>query len=60
MLKFRITFIDNEKGNKELEEAKENIKEKFDIINISSVYKGRNNSKYSNIYIDVENRKNDK
>lgn len=58
MLKLRITFVDDKNGNKELEEAKEIINKNFEIINISKVYKGRNNSKYSNVYIDVSGKDN--
>lgn len=60
MLKLRVTFIDNENGRKELEEAKRVIDNNFDIIKVSNIYKGRNNSKYSNVYIEVENMRNDK
>jgi hypothetical protein len=58
MLKLRITFVDDKNGNKELAEAKEIINKNFEIINISKVYKGRNNSKYSNVYIDVSGKDN--
>lgn len=58
MLKLRITFVDDKNGNKELSEAKEIISKNFGIINISKVYKGRNNSKYSNVYIDVSGKEN--
>ena len=42
------------KGNKEVENAKEVIKENFTIVNQSRVYKGRGTSMYSNVYLDVE------
>lgn len=58
MLKLRITFVDDKNGNKELEEDKEIINKNFEIINISKVYKGRNNSKYSNVYVDVSGKDN--
>jgi hypothetical protein len=58
MLKLRITFVDDKNGNKELSEAKEIINKNFEIINISKIYKGRNNSKYSNVYIDVSGKDN--
>lgn len=54
MLKIRITFVDDAKGNKEVENAKEVIKENFIIVNQSRVYKGRGTSMYSNVYLDVE------
>ena len=58
MLKLRITFVDDKNGNKELAEAKEIINKNFEIINISKIYKGRNNSNYSNVYIDVSGKDN--
>ena len=58
MLKLRIKFVDDKNGNKELAEVKEIINKNFEIINISKVYKGRNNSKYSNVYIDVSGKDN--
>ena len=58
MLKLRITFVDDKNGNKELAEAKEIINKNFEIINISKIYKGSNNSKYSNVYIDVSGKDN--
>ena len=58
MLKLRITFVDDKNGNKELAEAKEIINKNFEIINISKIYKGRNNCKYSNVYIDVSGKDN--
>lgn len=57
MLKIRVAFVDNENGKKELEKAKRVISNNFDIINESNIYKGRNNSKYSNVYIDIEMRR---
>lgn len=56
MLKLRITFVDNENGNKELQKALSKINNNFEIINKTDIYKGRNGSKYSNIYLDVENK----
>ncbi len=53
MLKLRITF--DKEHPEELEEALEKIKENFDVIHESKVYHGRGNSRYSNIYLDVEN-----
>ena len=58
MLKLRITFVDDKNGNKELAEVKEIINKNFEIINISKVYKGRNNSKYSNVCTDVSGKDN--
>lgn len=53
MIKIRLTYADDE----EKDIAIEKIKENFDVINISREYKGRGNSQYSNIYIDVYNSK---
>lgn len=56
MLKVRITFVDNENGRKELQEAKDKLSKNFNILQESKVYQGRGNSQYSNIYIDLENK----
>ena len=56
MIKCRLTFVDNTKGQKELEETIDKLKENFDVINTSRIYKGRNGSRYSNIYLDIEKR----
>lgn len=57
MIKARLTFVDNEKGQEELKELIADLKEKYDILDESKVYKGRNNSMYSNIYLDIEKKK---
>ena len=54
MLKLRITFDRN--NPEELNEAIEKLKENFDVIQISKVYEGRGESRYSNVYIDVNNK----
>ncbi|MBQ8999822.1 MAG: hypothetical protein IJ086_14195 [Clostridium sp.] len=56
MLKVRATFVDNERGNKELEDFLELLRENkmFMVVSESKVYKGRGNSQYSNIYVDIE------
>lgn len=56
MIKIRLTFVDNEKGNKELENTLKELKKSFDILNESKIYKGRGNSQYSNIYLDIERK----
>lgn len=56
MIKMRLTFVDTAKGNKELDKALKEIEKSFDILNKSKVYKGRNGSQYSNIYLDVEEK----
>lgn len=53
MIKIRLTYADDE----EKDIAIEKIKESFEVLNISREYNGRGTSKYSNIYIDVENKK---
>lgn len=60
MLKIRVTFVDDEEGQKELEELKKvlaDVENKYNILSESRVYKGRNNSMYSNIYLDIEGKK---
>ena len=52
MIKIRLTYADDE----EKDIAIEKIKENFEVLNISSAYKGRGNSQYSNVYIDVNNK----
>jgi hypothetical protein len=50
MIKIRLTYADD----KEKDIAIEKIKESFEVLNISREYKGRGNSQYSNVYIDVD------
>lgn len=52
MLKVRITFANNE----ELEDLIESIERDYIILNKSRIYAGRNESKYSNIYLDIEKK----
>lgn len=54
MLKIRITFDKNNPD--ELNEAIDKLKENFDIIQISKVYEGRGESRYNNVYIDLNNK----
>ncbi|WP_300891584.1 hypothetical protein [uncultured Clostridium sp.] len=56
MIKIRLTFVDTEEGNVELNTALNKISNGFVVIQTSKIYKGRGNSKYSNIYLDVENK----
>lgn len=49
MIKIRITFSNEEEKNIAIEKINDN----FNVLNISKVYSGRGNSRYSNIYIDV-------
>lgn len=54
MLKVRITFVDNEKGQKELEALKKILEQNTEVLSESEIYKGRGKSIYSNIYFDIE------
>ena len=54
MLKVRITFVDTKDGQKELEKGIKTLKDKFEVINQSKIYRGRGESKYSNVYLDIE------
>lgn len=56
MLKVRVTFVDNEKGNEQLQDFLELFSEnkRFEVIQESKIYKGRGTSQYSNIYVDID------
>lgn len=54
MIKIRLTYVDSDQGRKELERFKKMLDNNTMIINISKKYKGRGNTMYNNIYIDVE------
>ena len=54
MLKIRITFDKNNPD--ELNEAIDKLKENFDIIQVSKIYEGRGESRYSNVYIDLNTK----
>lgn len=56
MIKLRLTFVDDEKGNEEVKSTIEELKKSFRIINESKAYKGRGNSLYSNIYLDIDKK----
>ena len=56
MMKIRLTFVDTEEGNRELCNALNKISDIFTVIQTSKVYKGRGNSKYSNVYLEIENK----
>ena len=53
MIKCRLTFTHDEEGIAELNNTIDIIKRDFNVLNISKVYKGRGDSKYSNVYIDI-------
>lgn len=57
MLKIRITFVDTNEGHEEKDKVIKKLNDEYVVINESKVYKGRNGSKYNNIYLDVEVRK---
>lgn len=50
MLKIRITYSDKS----ELDKTIKKLEKEFNVLSISKEYKGRGNSKYSNVYLDVE------
>lgn len=52
MIKIRLRYIDEE----EKQIALDNIKEKFEILTISKIYKDRDTSNHKRIYIEVENK----
>lgn len=52
MLKIRITYANQD----ELNLAIEKLQQEFKVLCISRPYKGRGQSCYSNIYLDVENK----
>lgn len=54
MLKIRITY--NKDNKKELDKAIEKLEKEFNILNKSRIYEGRGQTKYNNIYLDVENK----
>ena len=53
MIKCRLTFTHDKDGVAELNNTIDTIKKDFNILNISKTYKGRGNSQYSNIYLDI-------
>lgn len=54
MLKIRITY--NRDNKEELDRAIDKLEKDFEILNKSRVYEGRGESKYNNIYLDVDNK----
>ncbi|MGU9097453.1 hypothetical protein ACV3X3_15600 [Clostridium perfringens] len=50
----RLTFVDDANGRKECDEVLKGIVKMYKVVNVSKSYKGRGNSKYSNLYIDLE------
>lgn len=51
MVKVRLTYVADSNEEKIVLET---LKEAFNVINVSKEYKGRGNSKYNNVYIDLE------
>lgn len=51
MVKVRLTYAT---GSDEEQQVLDVLKENFNILKVSKEYQGRNGSKFSNIYIDVE------
>lgn len=56
MIKMRLTFVDDEKGISEFGRIVAEIERTFVIVFKSRVYKGRGDSKYNSIYLDLENK----
>ncbi len=56
MIKLRAYFVDDKKGNIELEEALKKINKEFNVISKSKIYKISRGSKYSRVYLDIENK----
>lgn len=54
MLKIRITY--NRDNKEELDKAIEKLEKEFEILNKSRIYEGRGQTKYNNVYLDVENK----
>ena len=54
MLKIRVTY--NREDKEELEKAMKKLEKDFNILNKSRGYEGRGQSKYNNVYLDVENK----
>lgn len=56
MIKLRITYADNEKGNTELTKLLDILgqNDEIEILQESASYKGRGKSIYSNKYLDME------
>ncbi|WP_195455042.1 hypothetical protein [Turicibacter sanguinis] len=57
MIKVRLTYVAD---SNEQNEVIEILKEKFEILNISKEYKGRGASKFNNLYIDLNLKKDTK
>lgn len=53
----RLTFVDDADGRKECDEVLKSVVKMYKVVNVSKYYKGRGNSKYSNLYIDLELKK---
>lgn len=54
MVKVRLTF---EQGSNEEQLVLWALEEKFKVLNVSKEYKGRGNSKFSNVYVDLDVKK---
>ena len=57
MVKVRLTYVQDSDEEKAVLEV---LKQQFNVIQVSREYKGRGNSQYSNIYVDVEVKGNEK
>ena len=57
MLKIRVTFVDGDSESiNDINKILSALEKDFQILNQSKVYKGRGNSKYSNIYVDIDRK----
>lgn len=57
MVKMRLTFVDDVEGITALGKFVAELETMFVIVSKSRIYKGRGGSKYSNIYFDMDFRK---
>lgn len=55
MIKIRLEYADNERGQKELKKTLDTLEKDFTILNQSKPYKNRNNI-YKRIYLDIEEK----
>lgn len=54
MVKVRLTYVADSDEEKAVLDV---LKEQFNVVNVSKEYAGRGGSKYNNIYIDLEPKK---
>lgn len=54
MVKVRLTYVADSNEEKTVLDV---LKEQFNVVNVSREYRGRGTSKFNNIYIDLEVKK---